>query len=175
LKNLEKLLSGGDLRSIGKGNAVAAAVSNRAEFDELFKYLFHHDRLVKMRAADALEKISAAHPGYLAGHKKELFELLNAQEGIELQWHLAQLIARVDLTVRETEIVWNKLSEWAMDKNQSRIVRVNSLQSLYDLSNLHPEFQNKFTIIINKIEKEQIPSILARIKKLRKQQPGILL
>lgn len=175
MKNFEKLLSGGDLRSIGNSNAIAAEIKNQAEFDELFRYLFHEDRLVKMRAADALEKISAAHPGYLAGHKKELFKLLNTEAGIELQWHLAQLITRVDLAAKETEIVWAKLSEWVMNKNQSRIVRVNSLQSLYDLSNQYPGFKNKFTTIINKLEKEQISSIAARIKKLRKQQPGILL
>lgn len=171
LKNLENFLSGDDLRSIGKSNIVAASVKNQAAFDKLFTFLFHKDRVLKMRSADALEKISTTHPGYLAGHKKELFKLLNAEAaGIELQWHLAQFITRVNLNAKETEIVWDKLSEWAMNKNQSRIVRVNSLQSLFDLSNRYPAFQNKLTTIINKLEKEQIPSISARIKKLRKQQ-----
>lgn len=173
MKNLEKLLRGDDLRSIGKSNSIAKAIGNQAEFDELFQYLFHEDRLVKMRTADALEKISLTHPGYLAGHKKELFKLLNTEAGIELQWHLAQLIARVSLTEKETGIVWAKLSEWAMNKNQSRIVRVNSLQSLFDLLYLYPGFQNKLTAIINKLEEEQIPSLSARIKKLRKLQPWL--
>lgn len=166
-------MRGDDLRSIGKSNSIAKAIGNQAEFDELFQYLFHEDRLVKMRAADALEKISARHPGYLAGHKKELFALLNKEAGIELQWHVAQLIARVSLTEKETKAVWAKLFEWAMNKNQSRIVRVNSLQSLFDLSNLYPGFQNKLTAIINKLEEEQIPSLSARIKKLRKLQPWL--
>lgn len=169
------MLSGGDLRSIGKSNDIAATIRNQAEFDELFQYLFHHNRIVKMRAADALEKISAAQPRYLAGHKKELLQLLAAEEGIELQWHLAQLISQVHLTANETEIVWTKLSAWVLNREQSRIVRVNSLQSLFDISIQHPAFKNKLMAIINKLEKEQIPSIVARIKKLRKQQPGILL
>lgn len=175
MKNLEKLLSGGDLRSIGKSNTIAAGIKKQAEFDELFQYLFHEDRLMKMRAADAVEKITAVHPGYLAGHKKELFKLLNTEAGIELQWHLAQLITRVDLTVKETERIWAKLSDRALNKNQSRIVRVNSLQSLFDLSNRYPALQNKLTTIINKLEEEQIPSISARIRKIKKLQPGILM
>lgn len=170
MKDLEKLLSGGDLRSTGNSNMVASVISSQDEFDELFKFLFHKDRLVVMRAADALEKLSVKYPGYLAGHKKQLLQLLTGTGAIELQWHLAQLIARVRLTEKETAIVWAKLSEWAMDRNQSRIVRVNSLQSLFDLSNLYPGFQNKFTAIMNKLKEEQIPSLSARIRKLRKLQ-----
>lgn len=169
MKNPEKLLSSGDLRSTGKSSLIITAVQNQEEFDELFQFLFHKNRLVRMRTADVLEKISATNTGYLKSHKKELIQLLHNSTTIELQWHLAQLISRIPLTDKETAIVWNKLYEWAMNKNQSRIVRVNSLQSLFDLSGRHPEIQHKLNAVINKLEKEQIPSITARIKKLKTQ------
>lgn len=70
-----KLLSGGDLRSIGKSNSIVPKVKNQNDFDELFKCLFHKDRIVVMRAADAIEKITVSNPLYLIKHKKKIIEL----------------------------------------------------------------------------------------------------
>lgn len=58
----ERLLSGGDLRSIGNCNTVISKIKNQNDFDELIKFLFHNDRIVVMHTADAIEKISISHP-----------------------------------------------------------------------------------------------------------------
>jgi hypothetical protein len=171
MKPLGKILGGTDLRSIGNSNTVAAAINNQAEFDRLFKFLFDQSRHVIMHAADAVEKVSGKNPGYLADHKKELIQLIKTATTIELQWHLALMISRVYLTGNEAGIVCRKLSEWVLDKRQSRIVRVNSLQSLFDLSKQHPRFQKLFGAIVATLEEERVPSIAARIRKLRKQTP----
>jgi len=170
MKNLEKKLSGGYLRSIGKSNAIALAIASQQEFDKLFQFLFHQDRLIRMRASDAVEKVSATYPGYLAAHKNELLQLLKTAATIELQWHAALMISRVQLSSKELAMVWDKLTEWAMDRKQGRIVRVNSLQSLFDLSIRYPAFQKKFAAMIIKLEDEGVPSLSARIRKLRKQK-----
>lgn len=54
----EEILKGGDLRSIGKTNEVVGMVNNQKSFDELYQLLFHPDRKIVMRAADAIEKIT---------------------------------------------------------------------------------------------------------------------
>lgn len=59
-----KNLSGGDLRSIGRADAIAKDVQTQHQFDELFEALFHNDRLIVMRAADAIEKITRGKPEY---------------------------------------------------------------------------------------------------------------
>jgi hypothetical protein len=48
------LLSGGDLRSIAQSNKVVDLVQDQEDFDKLFQFLFHEDRLVVMRAAPSL-------------------------------------------------------------------------------------------------------------------------
>ena len=67
--NYDDLLKGGDLRSIGQSNKVISSINNQQNFDELFEYLFHNDRKVVMRTADAIEKITGNNPDYLENTK----------------------------------------------------------------------------------------------------------
>jgi HEAT repeat protein len=71
------LLAGGDRRSIGRANQVAAAVLQSPRlFSELIQGLWSTDSLVRMRAADAVEKISRQKPDLLRRYKRELLGLL---------------------------------------------------------------------------------------------------
>lgn len=166
-------LKGGDLRSLGNTQAVISEITNQKEFDELFQGLFDTDRLEVMRVADAVEKITQIHPEYLDSHKKELLQLFQTANHIELKWHLAQLIPRLIIRLKlnedETGIVWDKLTQWALDKSGSRIVRVNSMQGLFEIQMKFPELKNDFANTLLKLDRENIPSIVARIKKLRKE------
>ncbi len=166
-------LKGGDLRSLGKTSVVVSGISNQREFDNLFIGLFDADRLVVMRSADAIEKVTQENPEYLETHKEELLKLFQSANHIELKWHLAQLIPRLVLRLKlneeETGMVWDKLTQWALDKCGSRIVRVNSIQGLFDIQRKFPELKKDFTDTLLKLDRETITSIVARIKKLRKE------
>jgi hypothetical protein len=167
MKNLEKLLSGGDLRSAGNSHLIVSGIKNQQDFDELFKFLFHANRLLVMRAADAIEKISAGHPEYLASKKKAIIELGITAKNKELKWHLAQLFSRLPLDAKEFNRVWGILSDWLTDKSNSKIVRVNSFQSLYELAKQKEIMKKDLSLIVRELERECIPSINARIKKLK--------
>jgi hypothetical protein len=164
-------LKGGDLRSIGKANVIISEITNQKKFDKLFEGLFDTDRLVVMRAADAVEKITIAHPEYLDSHKKQLLELFQTANHIELKWHLAQLmprlILRLKLSEKETGIIWDKLTQWALDKTGSRIVRVNSIQALFDIQKQYPELRKDFENTIAQADRQNVPSVSARIRILR--------
>jgi len=58
------------------------------------------------------------------------------------------------------------LEKWILDKKESKIVRVNSLQSLYEIVKDNNEYQNNLMKIVKIIREENISSINARIKKL---------
>jgi len=165
---LEKMLSGGDLRSIGQSNAVVAKIKSQNDFDDLFKCLFHKSRLVVKRAADAIEKITISSPNYLAKHKKDIFKFCSNAKNKELKWHLALLLSRFHLEGRELNQAWTVLSNWARDKKNSRIVRVNSIQSLFELLSQNSELSREFYFTLNEIEREHIPSINARIRIIKK-------
>ncbi len=168
MTSLDKVLSGGDLRSIGKSNSVVLKVRSQNDFDKLFKCLFHNDRVVVMRTADAIEKITLWHPSYLIKHKKALLELCHSAKNKELKWHLALLISRLNLSGEEIQLVWQILTGWASDKEKSRIVRVNAIQALYEIARKEKRFIKDFQKILAGIEQENIPSINARVRKLNK-------
>jgi hypothetical protein len=168
MKNLKKYLIGGDLRSIGAVEKIVPLIKNQKIFDELFKHMFSEDRLIVMRAADATEKITIKNPIYLTKHKSSLLKLFETARDKELKWHLATLISRIELSAEELKRISARLFKWAKDKSESKIVRVNSLQSLYYLSHQHKEIREDYKKIIKVIEKENIPSLSARIKKITK-------
>ena len=131
--SLDKLLSGGDLRSVGASNAAVVKIRDQRDFDGLFTCLFYDDRIVVMRAADAIEKITKQHPGYLTKYKEILLSLCSTAKNKELKWHLALLLPRLNLNEKETSTALKILMTWLSDRKESRIVRVNSLQSIYEM------------------------------------------
>lgn len=164
---LESLLTGHDLRSIGKVNEIIALVRNQGDFDELFSFMAHTDRLIRMRAADAVEKISLEHPEYLQGHVAELFELCKTAVDKEFRWHLALLLSRPVLSKTETDRAWAILMEWARDKTNSRITRVNAMEGLYRLCRKEGQRLPRFQKLLDRLVYENIPSINARIRKIQ--------
>lgn len=168
MTDLENLLKGGDLCSLGESRKVIALVSSQEKFDELFQILFHYDRKVVMRTADAIEKITVDQPAFLTSHKKELISLCSMAEDKELKWHLALLVSRLDLTKQELGKIWQRLTDWALQRDESRIVRVNAVQGLFNLLPQNKALKQDFYQTLLEIERENIPSLKARIKKLTK-------
>lgn len=127
------MLQGSDRRSIGRSDEVAARVLKQPRlFRELMACLWHDSYVVRMRAADAAEKVSAENPRLLQGYKSQLLGLLADTEQIEVRWHLAQMIPRLKLTARERRRAADFLRHYLDD--HSSIVRTFALQALADLS-----------------------------------------
>ena len=167
MNRFQEILQGGDLRSIGRANEIVTNINTQYEFDELFIGLTHPDRKVVMRTADAIEKITLKDPGYLQKHKKVLLDLCHTEKPIELKWHLALLISRLQLTRKEYGNTWDLLTAWARNKKESKIVRVNSIQGLFNLLQQKQELSQDLKLTLSEIEKEKIPSLNARIRKLQ--------
>lgn len=166
MEELFRLLTGGDLRSIGRSNEVVRQIKNQNDFDNLFQYLFHENRIVAMRAADVIEKVTLANGKYLNKHKTKIIELCRSNPNKEVRWHLALLVSRLSLSKNEFAEIWELLSSWALDKKESRIVRVNSIQALFNLLQKNKQVLEDFDLITTTLGKENIPSINARLRKL---------
>lgn len=166
MEQFVNLLSGGDLRSTGRSNEAVLKVRNDDDFNELFKCLSYKDRIVRMRSADAIGKITLRSPSYLLRYKAALMDLCCTVKDKELKWHLALLVPKLNLTDKEKEIVWQRLTGWALDREESKIVRVNSVQALYEIAEKDNFYIKDFELATNQIKKENIPSLNARIKKL---------
>src|SRR5271156_4803430 len=106
-------LSGGDRRSIGRSNEVAAHVlAHPAHFRHVFAGLSAGDPVVRMRAADAIEKITARRPELLRPYKRNLLAIAGSSKQQEIRWHAALIIPRLQLTARERAVALDILFDY---------------------------------------------------------------
>ncbi len=85
-KDILTLLSGGDRRTIGRSDQVAAMVSSDLKlFPKLIAGLWSTDPLERVRSADATEKVTRTNPGLLRPYKKELLGLMSETTQQELR------------------------------------------------------------------------------------------
>jgi HEAT repeat protein len=126
-------LTGGDRRSIGRVDEVIAAVrQDPALFAVLIDGMEADDPLVRMRSADAIEKLTVDHPDWLCPHKDRILNDISAVSQQEVRWHLAQILPRLSLTAAERRQAVELLKSYLSDG--SAIVRTFSLQALADLA-----------------------------------------
>lgn len=166
MSGFEAQLGGGDRRSIGQAEAVAAAVrAEPARVAELWSCLRSTDPLVRMRAADALEKISRDDSAPFVQWKHELLTGAVGDGTAEVCWNLLAIVPRLPLTEEEAQAFVTKLAGHLYD-DPSRIVRTASLEALVNLSVDHPGLQPEATRLLTASLDDPTPSLRARARKL---------
>lgn len=164
---LEKL-KGGDRRSIGRSDEVAADILKSPELFALaWKGLTNPDAVIRMRCADALEKAASVDPSLLSAFGESLLEIAEKTTQQEVQWHAALMIGRVLWSRESFGRVENILVRW-IDTSPSRIVQVNALQALSDLSGRYEDFRHVFDRNLHWALEWGSPALKARARMLRK-------
>lgn len=167
-QQISDLLRGGDRRSIGRSNQVATLVLRAPRrFAELIRCMWSDDPIVRMRAADAAEKVSAVQPELLKPYKTELLGLLAGAEQIELRWHMAQMIPRLPLTKPESIRAAHTLQLYLEDR--SSIVRAFALQALTDISRNDSELRPMVREILEQSMVCGTAAMKARARRLLKE------
>jgi len=140
-------------------------VSNDAElFPKLIAGLWSADPLVRMRAADATEKVTREHRGLLRPYKKELLGLMSEAQEQELRWHLAVMVPRLPLNAKEQQVAMSLLIGYLEDG--SSIVKTFALQGLADLAEAEPRFRPRVLEILREAVRNGTPAMKARSRKL---------
>jgi hypothetical protein len=168
---IASILAGSDRRSIGRANEVARLVLKAPRrFRELIKCLWHEDPVVRLRAADASEKICAKKPRLLDRYKPELLGLLAETEQIELRWHLAAMIPRLRLTPLERQRAAATLQRYLEDR--SSIVKTFALQGLAELAQIDPALRAMVKPLLEDAVHSGTPAMRARARRLLKKFPA---
>ena len=158
-------LKGGDRRSIGRVDVVVAEVlDNTTLFDDLFSGMQHDDPLVRMRSADAVEKITALYPEFLELYKTTIIEEVAPIDQQEVRWHVAQIVPRLELRETEVDEVFDILLGY-LDAD-SKIVKTFSMQALADLALQHAELIPQVTQILEEQVRTGSPAKKSRGRKL---------
>jgi len=162
---LAHLLRGGDRRSIGRANEVAALIAKDSRlFPELVSSLWSDDHIVRMRAADVAEKVTRKQPQLLRPNKRELLGLLTETQQAELRWHLAAMIPRLELTLADCQKAANALRTFLEDR--SSIVKTSALQGLADLALQDREMRAEVIENLREARRNGTPAMKARSRRL---------
>lgn len=161
------MLSGGDRRSIGRSLEVAAEVlANPPLFKGVIRGLFSADPIIRMRAADAAEKITRHNPDLLGPHKKTLLKIAETDQK-EVRWHVAQLFSRIEWTRSERTVILTILQEYLKDK--SSIVRTFSMQAMADQAEKDRKLRAGILKQLRMLTESGTPAMKSRGKKLLKR------
>jgi hypothetical protein len=164
--SLRPLLEGGDRRSTARADdAAAIARADDAGAAELWILIADADPLVRMRAADALEKASRARPDLLLRHKAALLADRFDDGSAELRWHLLAMAARLPLAEDEIPPLLARLDRSLRD-DPGRIVKVMALQAAADIAARHRQARPAFDAMLDFARRSSSPAVAARARKL---------
>ena len=164
-KTIVSQLQGGDRRSLGQANRIAALAAKRpAIFRQLIEALWHADPVVRMRAADAAEKASLRNPRLLHPFKAELLGLLAEETQPEVRWHLPLMVPRLKLASEERHRVADDLRRYLQDRGS--IVRTHALQGLSDLAEQDESLRGEVVDLLRQATRTGSPAMRARARKL---------
>ncbi len=141
-------------------------LENSRLFATLIAGLWNDDPLVRMRAADAAEKVTRQMPELLVPHKKELLGLMAEADQAELRWHLSVLAPRLPLNSKELELVSSLLKSYLQDRHS--IVKTLALQGLADLAQTEPSIRVEVKEILQQACRTGTAAMKARSRKLLK-------
>jgi len=150
---------------IGRADEVAELVSREPKFfAQLIAGLWSEDALVRMRAADAAEKVTRERGDLLQPYKRELLGLLSEARQQELRWHLAVMVPRLALTAKERLAAVAALNHYLEDR--SSIVKTFALQGLAELAQEEPSMRPRVVEILREASRRGTPAMKARSRKL---------
>ncbi len=159
-------LSGGDRRSIGRSNEIVEEVLNRPS---LFRYMFEgmasDDAVVRMRAADVAEKVTARRPELLQPYKGKLFTIAGSSVRQEVRWHSALMISRLKLTAKERAVAMDIfLTTCAIAAALSKLLQLQGLATLAKVRSATP--REDTPLAAGKLTEVGTPAMRARGRKL---------
>jgi HEAT repeat protein len=133
-------------------------------FGALFDGLYSKDPVVRLRVADALEKITVEHPEWLKPYKKRVLKIASITDQPEVRWHLAQMLPRLTLTLTEQSEVMRVFRRYLDDA--SSIVRTFTLQALAELSDRDRGIRKAVVVLLRKAVRSGTPAMKSRARKL---------
>jgi hypothetical protein len=158
-------LRGGDRSSAGRTDEVVAMVlADPLLFDEVFAAIRDRDPVVRKRASDVAEKVTARRPELLAAHKQVLLGDLAHNPQEEVRWHIVQMLPRVDLDDAERDEAGDLLMGLLHD--DSKLVRVHAMESLAQLAQSDGDLRTRVIVAFDELSHSGSPALRTRARKL---------
>lgn len=161
------LSAGGKTNSLGRnGEVIAAILQDPLLIEDVYTCMFDPDPWVRMRAADALEKVCRQHPERLAPYIPRIQQELAGQTQASIQWHIAQIYAQVPLRNDQKRIAIDWLKGLLATTDVDWIVAANAMQTLVQFTKQGSFPRDDMVALIALQQRHKSKSVVRRATKL---------
>ena len=158
-------LQGGDLRSKGRSEEVVRLVLAKPSLTrELVRGMSEVDQVVRMRCADAFEKVTVRRPELAQEFSAEVLALLSRPQPKEILWHLLQVAPRIVWPRHQLNEVHAAVARAHLDG--SNIVKACALQAEVELLPQDPARRAAVVLLIHRARASEVPAVRARGRRL---------
>lgn len=164
---IRERLSGGDLRTLkGVDETIALVAADSGLLPELFDCIFDPDDVVRMRAADAAEKLCRERPERFAPFVERLLTDVAKVDQASVQWHLAQMLGEVELDAGQRRQAVAVLVA-QLDGSDDWIVVNLTLETLARFTQAGEMDSASFAALLDRYAEDRRKAVRARVRKLR--------
>lgn len=161
-----QLAVGGKTNSLGLAEQVVREVlQDKSRSAELYDCLFEPDPWLRMRAADALEKVCRVHPEWFEPYVDRLLSEMGASPQASLQWHVAQMLGEITLTPTQRKQAVRWLEARLNDANIDWIVAANCMTTLVQFAKADFVPTAEVVALIKKQQEHRSKSVRKRAAK----------
>lgn len=143
-------------------------LGDRARLGLLVACLVDDDPVVRMRGADALEKVCNREPRWLVPYLTFLLDQVSAIRQPSVQWHLAQILGQVPLTHEQRNRAVALLSRF-LGESTDWLVLNHSLVAMAGLVRADPRLAPEFLRRLSALERDRVTSVAKRAARLRRE------
>ena len=162
------MLSGGSPRSLGRTEEVVKLVlADHGRFRECFQLLFSADEIVRMRAADGLEKVCRQQPCWFIPYSGRLLSEVSQIKQPSVQWHLAQMLGEIPLSPADRKRAVRLLKSRAQSGNDWIVINM-ALESLSTLAKTDAQLRSEVEAICAGYLNSPYKSIVTRCRRILK-------
>ncbi len=163
MNQLLSWLTGGDLRSDGLSNETAAFVLDHPPvFRDLLAGLVEPDKLIRARAADALEKVARRRPDLLVPHLPHLIKRAAADDQPLVRMHLAMIFGHLILEEQALPALFQALSDLLRDPFP--MVQSWTISSLCLIGRRYPAWAAEILPLLLPLQNSPSAAIRARVR-----------
>lgn len=127
----DMLAEDGHKNSLGRVNDVIDQVlADSSRLEELYNTMFGQDAWVRMRAADAFEKVCREHPEWIVPYIDRIQNELSTCSQPSIQWHIAEIYCQVELDKGQKAHAIKWLKNLLSSVDVDWIVAANSMKAL---------------------------------------------
>jgi HEAT repeat protein len=157
-------LTGGDIRSDGNADEVAALIlENPFLFDELFEGLGSKNDIIRGRTADALEKVARQRPDLLFPRLPQLVRIAGEDPRPVVKMHLAMIFGHLVACGEKIDESTSALGVLLSDP--SVFTRSWAISSLCIVARRYPERGGEITRLVLEYQQDDSIAIRTRVRK----------